>query len=346
MQKDLIDRNSINSLLCSKWSIENVSGWLLIIFLLLLGGLISTLGDILGSKIGKARFSILKLRPKKTAILITILTGSLISASSLSLMILVNRQLRVGLFRLGDLQKKLQESRQILIPLKEEREQLENKIQNKEKELVQLEKGIIALRSGKVVIRSGQSLLIAEINSVKGSNIKSQLEKVIANANRYTHNIVNPKRKEIKNLLLLRKNHIDELQKTIAKGGNWVINIRSVRNVLSGENYVYAFPEIIENKIIVRKGETVTKTYFSENDFNSKGYRDKINLLLSSSLAEMKRRGSLTNEIKLKSESLKQVREFLNNTEKSSFELEAVSLRNSKTAQPVIVELNINNSNS
>ena len=42
-----------------------MSGWLLIIFLLLLGGLISTLGDILGSKIGKARFSILKLRPKK-----------------------------------------------------------------------------------------------------------------------------------------------------------------------------------------------------------------------------------------------------------------------------------------
>ena len=96
-----------------------MSGWLFIIFLLLLGGLISTLGDLLGSKIGKARFSVLKLRPKKTAILINILTGSLISASSLSLMILVNRQLRIGLFRLGDLQKKLQESKQILIPLQE-----------------------------------------------------------------------------------------------------------------------------------------------------------------------------------------------------------------------------------
>ena len=30
-----------------------MSGWLFIIFLLLLGGLISTLGDLLGSKIGK-----------------------------------------------------------------------------------------------------------------------------------------------------------------------------------------------------------------------------------------------------------------------------------------------------
>ena len=80
-------------------------------------------------------------------------------------MILVNRQLRVGLFRLGDLQKKLQESKQVLIPLEKEREKLENKIKAKETEFKQLERNIIALRSGKFVIRSGQSLIISEISS-------------------------------------------------------------------------------------------------------------------------------------------------------------------------------------
>jgi len=319
-----------------------VSGWFFIIVLLLLGGLISSLGDILGSKIGKARFSVLKLRPKKTAILITILTGSLISASSLSLMILVNRQLRVGLFRLGDLEKKLQESKQILIPLKKEREKLENKIKAKETEFKQLERNIIALRSGKFVIKSGQSLIISEVNSSNEEEIKSQIEKVLINANRYTHKIVKPKSKEIRNLLLLRKNHIDEMQKTILKGGNWVINIKSVSNVLMGENFVYAFPEITENKIIVRKGEIITKIDFKQEDFNKKDFGDKINLLLSSSLAEMKRRGSLTNEIKLRRDSIKELRNFLNKNDRVNFELEAVSLSNSKTAQPVVVELNIN----
>jgi len=318
-----------------------VSGWLLIIFLLLLGGLISTLGDLLGSKIGKARFSILKLRPKKTAVLITIMTGSLISASSLSLMILVNRQLRVGLFRLGDLQKKLQDSRQVLIPLKKEREQLENRITAKEIELKQLERNIIALRSGKVVIRSGQSLIIAEINSTNEEEIRSQLEKIIVNANRFTYDIVKPRAGENKNLLLLRNNHIEELQKTILRGGNWVINIKSVRNVLSGENFVYAFPEIMENKIIVSKGEKITKIYFKKEDVNRKNFGDKINRLLSSSLAEMKRRGSLINEIKLRNSSVRELRDFLNNNKKNNFEIEAVSIRNSKTAQPVIIELNI-----
>ena len=323
-----------------------MSGWFFIIVLLLLGGLISSLGDILGSKIGKARFSVLKLRPKKTAILITILTGSLISASSLSLMILVNRQLRVGLFRLGDLEKKLQESKQVLIPLKKEREKLENKIKAKETEFKQLERNIIALRSGKFVIKSGQSLIISEVNSSNEEEIKSQIEKVLINANRYTHKIVKPKSKEIRNLLLLRKNHIDEMQKTILKGGNWVINIKSVSNVLMGENFVYAFPEITENKIIVSKGEIITKIDFKQEDFNKKDFGDKVNLLLSSSLAEMKRRGSLTNEIKLRRDSIKELRNFLNKNDRVNFELEAVSLSNSKTAQPVVVELNINYSKS
>ena len=320
-----------------------MSGWLFIIFLLLLGGLISTLGDLLGSKIGKARFSILKLRPKKTAILITILTGSLISASSLFLMILVNRQLRVGLFKLGDLQKKLQQSKQVLVPLEKERATLENKIKLKESEFKQLEKNIIALRSGKFVIRSGQSLVIAEISSDSIENIKSQIEKIILNANKYTYKIVQPKNKEVRNLLRLRKNHIDEIQNTIFKGGgNWVINIKSVRNVLNGENYVYAFPELTENKIIVRKGEKITKIDFKKENFNKKDFGDKVNFLLSSSLAEVKRRGSLINEIKLRSDSVKELRDFLNNNDKINFELEAISLINSKTIQPVIVELKIN----
>ncbi len=320
-----------------------MSGWLFIIFLLLLGGLISTLGDLLGSKIGKARFSVLKLRPKKTAILITILTGSLISASSLCLLILVNRQLRVGLFKLGDLEKKLQESKQVLIPLKKEREKLENKIKAKETEFKQLERNIIALRSGKFVIRSGQSLIVSEISSSNKDDVKSQIEEIIVNANRYTHKIVKPKSKEIRNLLLLRKNHIKEMQNTILKGGNWVINIKSVRNVLIGENFVYAFPEITENKTIVRKGEKITKIDIKREDFSKNIFRDKVNFLLSSSLAEMKRRGSLTNEIKLSSDSFQELRNFLNNNDKTNFELEAVSMINSKTAQPVIVELNINN---
>ena len=91
-----------------------MSGWLLILALLLLGGVLSTLGDRLGSKVGKARLSLLGMRPRRTAVVITVLTGSLISAISLGLMLLVSDRLRTGLFELDQLERRLREGREAL----------------------------------------------------------------------------------------------------------------------------------------------------------------------------------------------------------------------------------------
>ena len=99
-----------------------MSGWLLILALLVLGGVLSTLGDRLGSKVGKARLSLFNLRPRRTAVLITVLTGSLISAMSLGLMLLVSDRLRTGLFELDQLERRLRDSR---VALQRNREQLE-----------------------------------------------------------------------------------------------------------------------------------------------------------------------------------------------------------------------------
>ena len=91
-----------------------MSGWLLILALLLLGGVLSTLGDRLGSKVGKARLSLLGMRPRRTAVLITVLTGSLISGISLGLMLLVSDRLRTGLFELDQIERRLKDSREAL----------------------------------------------------------------------------------------------------------------------------------------------------------------------------------------------------------------------------------------
>ena len=43
-----------------------MSGWALILVLLVLGGVLSTLGDRLGSRVGKARLSLFSMRPRRT----------------------------------------------------------------------------------------------------------------------------------------------------------------------------------------------------------------------------------------------------------------------------------------
>ena len=108
--------------------------WILIVFLILLGGLIAPFGDILGTKIGKARFSILKLRPKKTATIVTIFTGGFISSISIGLLILVSEEFRQRLFvDIPFLQKTLDESKKALIPLQEKERNLKVKLCKKKR---------------------------------------------------------------------------------------------------------------------------------------------------------------------------------------------------------------------
>ena len=52
-------------------------------------------------------------------------------------------------------------------------------------------------------------------------------------------------------------------------------------------------------------------------------------------------RGSIVNEINTRGDFIKKIRDTLNVTKNIKYRLEVVSLKESKTADPIIVELNI-----
>ncbi|PZV11956.1 MAG: DUF3084 domain-containing protein [Pseudanabaena sp.] len=89
-----------------------MAGYTLILAILILGGIIATLGDRIGTKVGKARLSIFKLRPRDTATVVTIATGGMISASTLGILLLLSGQLRDGLFRLESIRSELSSSQE------------------------------------------------------------------------------------------------------------------------------------------------------------------------------------------------------------------------------------------
>ncbi|ESA32313.1 hypothetical protein N836_27370 [Leptolyngbya sp. Heron Island J] len=89
-------------------------GLILIATVLVLGGLIATLGDRIGMRVGKARLSLFNLRPRQTATLVSILTGGVISASTLGLLLIASEQLRKGLFEFEETQANLSEARAAL----------------------------------------------------------------------------------------------------------------------------------------------------------------------------------------------------------------------------------------
>ena len=314
--------------------------WILIFILILLGGLIAPFGDILGTKIGKARFSILKLRPKRTATIVTIITGGFISSVSIGLLLLVSEEFRQRLFvDIPFLQKTLDESKKALVPLQEERKELEEKILKREKELNKLKSDVKEFRRGNVVIKRGQTLFIAEVTS--NPNIKFDLGKIYNSADRYVQRIVMPSKKEIKNLLLWRPNDISEIEEVTSKGGNWIILVKSATNVLKGDNFVFVYPELLQNKIIVRKGEVITSEIIGENDLNYKNINLKIKTLLRKTRDTIRLRGSIAKEITTRGDFIKKIRDILNINQNVKYRLEVVSTKDSKTSESIIVELNI-----
>ena len=298
-----------------------MTGWLLILSLLVLGGILSTLGDRLGTRVGKARLSIFNLRPKSTAVLITVFTGSIISAISFAIMVAFNSQLRVGLFEL---------------------ESIQEKIKNSEKELKKLEKNLYALRSGDVVISSGQSLVTRTIKIEKKDEIKKEIESILQKANLYAFNLAKTNQSKYRRILLIRKDHIENLEKIISDKRSWVISIKSAGNILRGENYVYAFPEVILNKNITRKGEIIASENISLSNSNSESIRKKIKLLLSSTLAEVKRRGSLSSELKVNATQINNLGRNLVSTKNGDIQIVAKSIENTQSADKVSISIELN----
>ena len=297
-----------------------MTGWLLILSLLVLGGILSTLGDRLGTRVGKARLSIFNLRPKSTAVLITVFTGSIISAISFAIMVAFNSQLRVGLFEL---------------------ESIQEKIKNSEKELKKLEKNLYALRSGDVVISSGQPLVTRTIKIAKKDEIKKEIESILQKANLYAFNLAKTNKSKYRRILLIRKDHIESLEKIIADSRSWVVSIKSAGNILRGENYVYAFPEVILNKNITRKGEIIASENISLSNSNSESIRKKIKLLLSSTLAEVKRRGSLSSELKVNATQINNLGRNLVGTKNGDIQIVAKSIENTQSADKVSISIEL-----
>jgi len=113
------------------WSDIN---WILILVLLLASGIFAYLGDVLGTKFGKKRISILGLRPKYTSSIITAFTGIIIALVTLSSLAVTSESVRTTLFSMKFLERQINQLTADLQDSREEQEVLYlDLVQNQEK---------------------------------------------------------------------------------------------------------------------------------------------------------------------------------------------------------------------
>lgn len=104
------------------------SGYILIVAILVLGGAIATLGDRIGTKVGKARLSLFNLRPRNTATVVTMITGSLIAASTLGILFATSGSLRDGIFELDRILRQLRAARSDIQTINAQKSKVESEL--------------------------------------------------------------------------------------------------------------------------------------------------------------------------------------------------------------------------
>ncbi len=124
-----------------------VAGYTLVLVILVLGGLIATLGDRIGTRVGKARLSLFKLRPRTTAVLVTIATGGVISATTLGVLLAADQQLRDGLFRLHQIQDELKQVEKQKNEAQTELTDARTQLQHTQKQLQAADRNVQAIES-------------------------------------------------------------------------------------------------------------------------------------------------------------------------------------------------------
>ena len=110
-----------------------MTGFVLFFAVACLGGVIATVGDRIGMKVGKSRLSLFNLRPRQTATLVSVVTGMIASFATLTLLFLLDGSLRKGVFQLDDIQAELSAAQTDLEATETEKEKAESTLSDSKK---------------------------------------------------------------------------------------------------------------------------------------------------------------------------------------------------------------------
>ncbi len=116
-----------------------MDGYLLITVLILTGGTIAYVGDRIGMRVGKKRLTLFGIRPRYTSILITIITGLLISGATIAVLVAISADVRTALFQMKEIKEDLAVTKDTLEQTQDEYRMVSAQIEAKANEYSELQ---------------------------------------------------------------------------------------------------------------------------------------------------------------------------------------------------------------
>jgi uncharacterized protein (DUF3084 family) len=222
------------------------------LLILVLGGAIAYIGNYVGKYVGKRRLTIFHLRPRHTAIAITIISGILIALTTTGVLLMVSQDARTAVLGLDKLRRQINDKTQELRATNEALTKLDQELEQKTLQLQaaknevgslqrakeSLKKEVKTAREGQVVFRVGE---VISLSLIQAGPERDKLEAGLKQ-------IISAVKVEVSS---------EDLERAVSaladKDSRYVVKLIAGRNVLWGEK-VPARIELAGNKLIYSSG--------------------------------------------------------------------------------------------
>lgn len=255
-------------------------GWVMLIILAVMGGIIAYLGDKIGSRVGKRKIKLFGLRPKYTSILITIITGISISAVTLGVMSILSQNVRIALFGMHQLQMQ-----------KAELEQQRDKLLQQAKELG------LEMEEKNNLLAANEELLQHQEEQLSDANARIRLTQLDLEQTQAARDDVSRQLTIVqvaRDEMMARNDQLNEenkeLEETQARM-NHTISLLDERIKLLNEKMT----DIREGQVLFRVGEIISSGVIDANQDEAK-VRSDLGSLLSQTNARIREHLGIKND--------------------------------------------------
>lgn len=255
-----------------------------ILISIILSGVIAYLGDALGTKVGKKRLTLLGMRPRTTALFVSISTGIVITLTTFLIGMMLSEDVRLALFSIDNLKKDIDNLQAETTSLEEMRDKLEEEKKSLTEDVDRLTSQVRMKETESVAFRKDEPLAVTIIPgySLSKDVMKSLIDLIISLSEKVRRR--NVKVKPELEFFTENKKQISMMADHIASSSeDLVVGALAAENITAGEELGNVRFIVLPNDLIFYKDQQIASIEIDgtlsrpEIARNMQGFMDQIN---------------------------------------------------------------------
>lgn len=169
-----------------------------------------------------------------------------------------------------------------------------NQLQEQIQALEQYYQNYQALRRGNVALRKGEVLAFNVVQIKNSERIEPVINQMLRQANQNAIEATQPGNEDFQEqVLVITQSQIKRLKEILKDGQEYIVQIVTAGNYLSGEKKIRVFADVVPNQTVFQQGEVIASLPLIPKEVQQDKLSERIDLLLAASRFRARRAGVL-----------------------------------------------------